>query len=268
MAAILWKGNTGLVPQWSGADLQLADRVTDTDVYRGPIWICRGSVLSRGTWGSGARTGWVVTSSKVQAERKGIGLLTISWEIGGPFANPAFLPLDDFRCEIVELYPKVERNKHMYGMTYPVNPGDRIDPLTIKRCYAAVNGDEVKSKQARTLIMNMASRTDAPPAGSNWADQADWATVLLDWLDHGNETYYMCGIKYSYIWHQFTLPALTLGGVIESSPFGGPLAGETAFSWLRLSDQPESAGVNGSVYRITSTWLGGAKGHWDKVLYS
>lgn len=266
--AIVWKGNVGLVPQWSGADLQLADRITDVDVYRGPIWVCRANVLLRGTWGTGGRLGWVVTSSKVQRERKGIGVLTISWEVGGPYANTAYLPLDDFRCEIVELYPKVERNKHMYGTTYPGVAGDRIAPVAIALCYQAAHGVPPKNLEARTQIQNLASRSSAAPTGTTWAAQADWAAVLLDWLDHGHETYYQAGIKYSYIWHSFTLPSLSLGGVIVSSPFGGPLAGETAFSWLRLSDQPEPAGVNGSVYKITSTWLGGPGGHWDAVLYS
>ncbi len=265
---IVWKGNMGLVRQWQGADLTLADRTMASDVYRGPLALCQACTLRRGTYGTGDRLGWVVTRSTVNSERKGIGLLTIAWEVGGPWANPAFLPLPDFRCEVVELYPKVERNKHMYGKSYPGNGGDRIDTTVIALCYQAVHGVPPKDIQARTAIKNLAKRTSLPPTGSSWNDQADWATVLLDWLDHGHETYYEAGIKYSWIWNSFTWPSLSVGGVIEVFPSAGPMMGSAAFSWLRLADAPEPNGVNGSVYKVTSTWLGGPNGHWDPVLYS
>lgn len=275
---VIWRGNTGLIPQWSGADLQLADRITDTDVYRGPIALCRYYALLRGTFGSGvnfdgtngpgARLGWVVTSSTVNRERKGIGVLTIKWEVGGPWANSRFLPLDDFRSETIELYPKVERNKHMRGVSYPGNPNDRIAATTIALCYTAVHGVVPARDKARGEILNMAGRTIAPPTGTTWADQAAWGIVLLDWLDHGAETYYQAGTKYIHIWHSFTWPTLSNGGIIEPFPNAGPRAGDASLSWLRLADNPEPAGVNGSVFKITSTWLGGPGGHWDPILYS
>ena len=130
------------------------------------------------------------------------------------------------------------------------------------------HGVPPKDIQARTAIKNLAKRTSLPPTGSSWNDQADWATVLLDWLDHGHETYYEAGIKYSWIWNSFTWPSLSVGGVIEVFPSAGPMMGSAAFSWLRLADAPEPNGVNGSVYKVTSTWLGGPNGHWDPVLYS
>ena len=89
----------------------------------------------------------------------------------------------------------------------------------------------------------------------------------MDWLNHGHESYYLAGLKYMYIHHYFTLPTITMGGIIQS-PTLGPLAGDATFSWLRLADAPEPVGVNGSVIRITSTWLGGPNGHWDPILYS
>ena len=269
MPNLIYRGNVGLVPQWSGADLQLADRVTDTDVYRGPIWICRASALLRGTYGTGGRLGWVVTSSKVSSERKGLGTLTISWEVGGPYANARYLPLDDFRCEIVELMSKVERNKRLYGPEYPTNPDDRIHPTVIKLCYDAVSGTPPKDSQAMSTLRNMFDLDSDPPAdGTTWFDQWGFGGTLLAWLQHGHETYYQAGVKYSYVWHSFDLPSLTMGGVIESSPFGGPMAGNTSFSWLRLADCVEPAGVNGSVYKITSSWFGGPGGHWEPTLYS
>ena len=265
--SIIWKGNTGLVPQWEGFGLALADRVTRSDVYRGSYLLCESSTLLRGTYGSGFRNGWVVTSSAVKAQRKGIGILTINWEIGGPYADPFFLPLDDYRSETVELYPKVERNKEMFGPTYPANPNDRIAVQTIALCYQAARGVPPKDQLARTAIELMYDRDSDPPVGTTWEDQFTFAAVLLRWLDIGYETYYLVGTKYSHIWYSFTFPPLSAGGVIEPFPTGGPRAGDASLSWLRLADNPEPAGVNGSVHKITSTWLGGPTGHWDSVLY-
>lgn len=267
MPAIVWKGNLSLVPQWSGKKLALSDRVTRADVYRGMQSLCESSALLRGTWGSGARLGWVVTGSTVEAERKGIGVLTVNWEIGGPWANPALLPLDDFRSEVVELYPKVERSRQLVGPEYPSNSGDRIDADIIALCYTAAHGVEPKRTQARAAIDGLYARDSDPPEGSSWEDQWAWAGILLGWLDHGNETYYEVGTKYSWVWHSFVLPPLHNGGVIEPFPTGGPRMGDASLNWLRLADNPESAGVNGSVYKITSSWLGGPSGHWDPLLY-
>ncbi len=267
MANVLWKGNLGLVPQWSGKKLALTDRISRVDVYRGPYSLCESSSLLRGTYGSGARLGWVVTGSNVEAERKGIGTLTISWEIGGPYANPALLPLDDFRSETVELYPKVERSKEMYGPTYPGNPNDCIAVRTIAMCYEAAHGIPPMRDQARAWVETLYANPNDPPEGTTWADQWVFAAELLDWLDHGAETYYLAGTKYSYIWHSFAFPTLHNGGVIEPFPTGGPRMGDASLSWLRLADNPEPAGVNGSVYKITSTWLGGPNGHWSPTLY-
>lgn len=165
----------------------------------------------------------------------------------------------------MELYPKVERNKNL------VHPGGEsvgICQLAIALCYQAARGTPPSDSRARSDIHKMETRGGTPPAGSNWADQKILAELLLDWLDHGHETYYEAGVKYSYIWHTFEFPELSDGGIVESSPFGGPMSGNTSKSWLRLADVPEPCGVNGSAYKITSTWLGGSAGHWDATLYS
>src|ERR1035438_3696727 len=110
---IYWAPSPLLIQTWDGADATLSDRVSDTDIWRGPIDLARSSSVLRGTFGSGARSGWVCTGSTVKRERKGIGTLKITWEPGGPYADPRFLPLDDFREESVELYPKVERHRNL-----------------------------------------------------------------------------------------------------------------------------------------------------------
>jgi hypothetical protein len=265
---LIWRPGQFLVKQYTGPSLKLADRVTNIDVWRGPIALCWSNALLRGTYGIGDRGGWVVTSSDVKWEKMSIGTLTINWEVGGPFAPAYLLPLDDWREETVELYPKVERNKHMYGVSYPGNPGDVIAQDTVALCYQAVHGATAQARaDARTQVLGMASRSSAPPTGSAWGDQADWAIVLLSWLQAGHETYYLAGVKTTYIRHYFTQPMTTLGGFIQA-PLWGPRAGDIMLSWLRLADALEPVGVNGSVYKVTSTWLGGPGGHWDPVLYA
>lgn len=105
------------------------------------------------------------------------------------------------------------------------------------------------------------------PSGTTWADQSAWGLVLYGWLMAGHETYYLAGLKYMYIRHYFTLPELSLGGIIQA-PTWGPMDGNTELSWLRLADAPEPIGVNNSIIRVTSTWLGGPSGHWDPILYA
>jgi hypothetical protein len=265
---IIWRPGGFLVRQYSGPSLKLADRVTNSDLYRGPIGLCWSGALLRGTFGTGFRLGWVVTSSEVKWERLNIGTLTINWEVGGPWAPDYLRPLDDWREEVVELFPKVERNKHLYGMSYPGVAGDKIDVGTIALCYQAVHGGSAQARaDAKTAILSMADRVTAPPAGTTWVDQADWGIVLLDWLQNGHESYYLAGLKHTYIRHYYTMPTTYLGGFIQS-PQWGPRAGDTVLSWLRLADAVEPVGVNGSAFKVSSTWLGGPGGHWDEVLYA
>jgi hypothetical protein len=268
IATVVWKGSLLLVTQPGSGKITLTDRVTTTDIYRGPINLCYSSLLRRGTFGTGGRLGWVVTSSTVDPERKGIGLLTINWELGGSSANPAYLPLDEFELQPVELNPKVERHPLMYGTTYPGNPHDCIGIETIALCYTAINGATIGvRKQAVQTILNLASRESAPPTGTTWADQGAWAVVLLDWLSHGQETYYEAGLRYSWIWYSFTVPTTTMGGFTQA-PLG-PLYGcfPANASALRLADSVQSAGVNGSAFKVTSNWLIGRNGFWNPIMY-
>ena len=266
--AIIWRPGPALVKGWNGADLALSERVIDTDIWRGPLYLARISSLLRGTFGTGDRLGWVCTGSTVTAEKQGIGTLKITWEPGGPYADPQFLPLDDWRDETVELYPKVERNIHMYGNSYPGNPYDCISNDSISMAYQSAHGATQPARDyAAKWISGLALRTSPPPTGTTWEDQSNWANQLESWLIHGHETYYMAGIKATYVRHYFNMPLISRGGIIQS-PLWGPHAGDTTMSWLRLADAPEPAGVNGSCIRVTYTWIGGPNGHWDEVLYA
>jgi len=157
---LIWRPGTFLVRQYTGSNLKLADRVADVDLYRGPIALCRAQSVRRGTYGSGARLGWVCTSSEVEWEQKGIGKLRINWEVGGPYADARFLPLDDWRMEAVELYPKVERNKHMFGSSYPGVNGDKISSDTIALCYQAIHGAAASARPPYLVFHRDHSTTD------------------------------------------------------------------------------------------------------------
>jgi hypothetical protein len=242
----------------------LADRVADVDLWRGPIALCRERTLRRGTYGTGTRLGWVCTSSEVEWEQKGIGKLRINWEVGGPFAANYFLPLDDWREETVELYPKVERHAKM---TDSEDPANTISPETIELSYQASHGSSARSRaDALEDLQGLYARNSDPPEGSTWEDQLEFGMLLYHWLVRGHETYYLAGVKYMYIHHYFSRPITTKGGFIQSPQYG-PRAGDTELSWLRFADATEPVGVNGSVIRLISSWLGGPDGHWDSTLY-
>ncbi len=254
---VIWKGPTQLVEQPNSGELVLADRTTLVDTYKAPYSVCVTNALRRGTFGTGVRLGWVVTSSKVSRERKGIGTLTINWEVGGSAANPTLLPLDEFEVQPMELNPKIERHPRFVGPAYPGDPDDKISPSTLSLCYAAINGATREARMKANLQVNTL----------NDPSQKAWGIHLLFFLNRGTETYYMAGLKYIWTWYAFALPTLTAGGVIQA-PLG-PMYGafSPGMSWLRLCDQIGSAGVNGSVLKITSTWLGGHGGYWDPWLY-
>jgi len=97
--------------------------------------------------------------------------------------------------------------------------------------------------------------------------QGNWAKLLVQLLAQGQETYYSAGIRYTWIWHSFVSPATTLGRFIQA-PLG-PLMGyfPTNSSALRLADAVQPVGVNGSAYKVTSTWLIGANGQWNSLVY-
>jgi hypothetical protein len=270
---LFWIPGQFLVKQYTGPCLNLADRIVDKDVYRGPIALCRANALLRGTFGSNiglgslsnqGRSGWVCTSSDVEWEQKGIGKLTINWEVGGPFAPIYLQPLDDWREETVELYPKVERNQNL---SYADEPLNKIAPETIALVYQAARGASTMQQSTALDELNaMPDRTTDPPANSTWDDQWNFSITLYNWLMLGHETYYLAGVKYCYIRHYFNYPMVSMGGIIQAPQFG-PRAGDTTFSWLRLADAVEPVGVNGSAFKLTSTWLGGPSGHWDATLY-
>ena len=250
MGTPIWKGTSGLIFQPESGKITLSDRATSQDIYKGPQAACYAGLLRRGTYGTGERLGLVVTSSVQENERGGIGKLTINWEAGGPSANAAFLPLPEFDSQVVELYPKIERNKYFNG----------IDRPTIGLAFSSVFG------------ATTAARFSA------YADLLKLSDPLLTLgkklvlkLQLGEDSFYLAGMRYMYISYSFTPPALSMGGVIESPSFVTTFSirdgSGNPYSWLRLADFVQTSGVNGSAYKLTSTWLGGPLGYWDPDIY-
>ena len=94
------------------------------------------------------------------------------------------------------------------------------------------------------------------------SDQATMAVQLLDKLRKGEETYYLAG-QTTVDLLLLRAPSLTLGGFIQT-PFGPgyvPDALHSTLSWLRMADTMEPAGVNGSMWKVVRTWMGGPNGH-------
>jgi hypothetical protein len=246
MPSPIWKGTTALLFQPDSGRLSMADRVTFTDVYKGPDSVCRAGLLRRGTYGSGERDGWVVTSSVVEPDKGTVSKLTINWEAGGPSASSIFLPLSEFDSQVVELYPKIERAGFFADITRD----------TLSAAYSAVLG---ATKAQRDAAWSYLNGLDDP--------QKTLGLKLVQKLQNGEESWYVAGMRYMFIYYSFSLPTLSLGGFIETPSIAASV-GLGSMSWLRLADFFQSAGVNGSAYRVTQTWLGGPEGHWDTDIYS
>jgi hypothetical protein len=253
-AGVIWKGQPTnyLVELPDSGSIALNDRSTYIRKYAGlydPTVLL--SILPRGTFGTGGMAGWVVADCRAERhpDKKSLGILTLTWEAGGAYATIP-LPIDEFDVQPQELYPKIER--HPIFKT-PV----QITADSCSDAYAVVYGS------------NKANRKDAKKIIDNYtdADQKALAIKLYTKLKNGEETYYKSAIRYSWHQHSYTLPTLSVGGAIETP--GGPLAGYFyGLDFLRLADSLMPAGINGSMYKRTRTWLGALAGYWDDELYS
>jgi hypothetical protein len=149
--------------------------------------------------------------------------------------------------------------------------------ITIETMLAVNAVVRASTGWARNLALAVINATPStagaaanPPTALTDADQQTMALNLLDKLRKGEETYYLAGFKYTWWYFSYTLPILSDGGIIETP--SGPGVVATAFpadqSWLRLADNMIPVGVNGSMFKITLTYLGGPQGHWDSDIYS
>lgn len=253
MPSPIYKGPTNaLVQQPDSPVFEFGDRVKQTNTWRGVQSVCTGAMLARGTFGTGAFAGLVVNRCTMNTERGGLGRLVIEWEAGGAGA-PYPLPAGDFHLDPQELYPKVERNKFFYSGGVYVPTAN-----TVALAYATVHAS---TPYARA---NAATQL----AGLSDATQRSLGQALAAKLQRGEETYYLAGWRYTYFFFSYTLPAINIGGSIQSPNGIGPVSiSDSTISWLRLADSVENAGCSGSMWKITRTWLGGPGGYWDADLY-
>jgi hypothetical protein len=261
MSLLIWKGPTNaLVYQPNAPRLTYGDRVKSVDIYKGPQVLCAESMLARGTFGTGLRTGWVVNQSTVDTSTGTIGTLTIEWEAGGSSADQP-LPIGDFSLETQELYPKIERNPFFTG----------ICPDMVRAVYNALYAinQSGSGANAQVILSTAANSSNFSNSTINTANgQIAIAYSLLNKLSNGEESYYIASYRYSFSTYSYTEPSLSEGGIIGTP--AGPISGDlpSGVQWLRLADKIEPAGVNGSMYKLTQNWLGGPNGYWDTDLYS
>ena len=258
MALLIWKGPTNaLVATPDSGGCVATDRIRATDIWMGTYAQCSANQLARGTFGSGSRTGWVVNQSTLSKQRGGIGKLVTEWEAGGAYAtNP--LPVGDFTLEPQELYPKIER-AGLFQYPTPIT----FATLNVCKCAIdlATNASGTPLVSGSFLTTNITDSTQLAMAQN----------LVAKWL-RGEETFYLAGWRYSYTWYSYTAPTLSKGGVIATP--GGPLAGNlpTGVTWLQLADTTAPAGVNGSMYKNTRSYIGGPTlggiGYWDTDVYT
>ena len=253
----IWKGTSLLVFQPETGRNVCGDRIRFTDVYRGPIQLCYNVQPPRGSFGSNNwigtgrdRSMYVVNQSTVDSERGGIGKLTIEWEAGGAYAGFISLPVGGFNLKAEPFYPKIERHPIFQVAT-------AITIETVELVYDSLYAGRAVRSDAITRIYG------APDTNPQKAK----AKKLREKLAHGEETYYLSGWRYSFELFSYDRPTINRGGFVGTP--GGPLAGllPSNTSWLRLADDLDPAGVAGSMYKITETWIGAPLGHWDPEIY-
>ena len=253
-----WTGPLTLVATPESGAITVGERTMLKKVFEGTYANCFSGLLARGYFGTGSMAGWVVASSQVDPQKGARGKLTISWEPGGSAAYIA-LPCDDFRIEPIELYPKIERNAIFNQTSTGTGGSPDITTQMVALAYGALHGGTLPARQT------------AEQAVSNYADTelSDMGKVLLDKLRKGEETFYMAGMKFIWWYFRYTMPNLSLGGIIQwpSGPGNIPSYLPSDLGFLRLADSVEPVGVNGSMYKVIGTWIGGPKGHWDNDIY-
>ena len=253
-----WVGNTCLTRTPESGSIVLAERSMLKDVYEGTYANCVSGALVRGTFGTGSRAGWVVASSQVEPFRGARAKLTIQWEPGGANATVA-LPCPDFTCEPIELYPKTERHAIFNQTSTGTGSMEDIALWTVSMVYSAIHAPTAEAKNS------FAQQLANLPAG----DQGTLGLKLLDKLRKGEETFYLSGLKYNWWSFSYIAPSLSLGGIIQwpDGPGSIPNSLPSGLSSLRLADSLQPVGVNGSMYKLTRTFMLGPKGHWDSDLY-
>lgn len=232
-----WVGNsTALIEQPGSPVMESAEKWTRTRVYKGAYSVCLASAVPKGALGSGTEAGFIVAKCSVVRDRGFVGTLTIVYEAGDSTSG-AELPPVKFSCD-----PQRISRPLKYHPKYA-----ELAEGTLEAIEAALTEDITKNTTHYSKFSGI-----------------PLAMELFNKRRRGQETYYLAGLKYSYTESSWTLPALTLGGFLETP--GGPMEGllPADTGWLREADDVK---FDGSYYTTTRSWIGTPGADWDADLY-
>ena len=246
-ASVTWRGPTdSLVEIPESPVVDIGETITRTRTYRGLYTLCESSLLPKDTAGTGDEAGYVVIRCTAAKERGDAGKLTVVW---GPAdgSSGQDLPPDEFTCEPFEVRPNIQNLPYLTAALSGLTAAVRAKNLDSLAMY--LKGSDADRHKAESWIA---------------ASGAAATQNVLAIVQRGVETWYLAGIKFSYTFSSWALPALTLGGYVETPSGTGFPSITGTLSWLRLSD---SWGRSGSIYKTTRSWLGAPNGYWDSTLY-
>ena len=142
--------------------------------------------------------GWVVSSSDLVPFKGCRARLTISWEPGGSSAYVP-LPCDDCGCEPIELYPLTER--HAFFNQTTTGTGTRAD-ITIDMITLVMTAMHSPTREGRAMAVQGIDDYDDE-------DQSYLGGKLLQMWRRGETTFYLAGLKYTWTYYSYMLPADT-----------------------------------------------------------
>ena len=204
--------------------------------FKGPWATAVTMIPPRGTW----EGFYKVVGGTLNKSRGEQGVLVVNYECaaqGGAGTDPV---TDKWRCEELEVNPPLARHPKFSALT-----ADKLD-----NAAAAVKGADDAAKE--TAQRWITSQHDAV------------LDKYVSLLKASTENFYRSGLTYTWVSQSYALPALTMGGYIQSPLGPGAIYLPANFSWLRLADLPD---YDGQRYTVTRRWKGAGDGHWDSYLY-
>lgn len=248
-AAAKWVGPTNqLLELPESPSYELGDIVIQRRMYRCQFDYGESIIagFSKGTAGTGAQSGYVVSSAKLERERGDIGRITVSWGAAGSGSGQS-LPADEVSVQPSNLSPRLE--------THPL--------------FAPLANMEVAAPDPQPVLDVAENVVRAQNADDRtfYRDQLAAIPLALKFIEkirQGKESWYLASLRYSWATHSWTVPTMYRGGWIQA-PLG-PLANYFVadIDWLRESDDLQ---YSNGIWRLTRSWLGGPLGAWDTDLY-
>jgi hypothetical protein len=198
---------------------------------------------------------WRVTESTADTQPGNLARLVVSYQASSA-GSLAALPLDKVSLQDFDINPRIENHPRYSGLS-------RTLLTLVRQAHDAPESEKRDEAFAALTAATTTGTTEAKAAAVK-------AKELLDAIDHGQETYYLAGLTYTWSSSYWTPPALFGGGITETPT--GPSWGFAAYlltfglSWLRKADKMDDS--DGNQYRIARTWVGALSGHWNANLYA